>query len=257
MNSLSVNTYAHAGSSSELILSYSGESEPPSYAQIPQNPHIQPGKYVLRDITTHSAAMSTTVITPKDGSSLPIFHIVSKKLPMVPTNIIFIRKGPPELNGKVLATFELEGRDMIMIDSESQVLSSAFTFAQADFGVPRSFRMNFGNVHCSSLLRIKAILKKIPVQRPRWIRDSADMKKTKERPNLSCHPRSARQLITWARFSWADPMLAFWEPETHLEEHELEIFPEGVHVMDDCIVSLFVLLLARVDLLAKLGRGAK
>ncbi|KAH8804204.1 hypothetical protein DL96DRAFT_1631464 [Flagelloscypha sp. PMI_526] len=235
MNSLSANIYAHAGSSSELILSYSGESQPPSYSQLPENSAIRPGKYVFRDIPTLTATVATTAIVSKDGSAPAIYHIVTKKLPMAPTHLVTIRKGPPELEGKILATFELQGRDMVVIDSKPQVLSKVFIYVKANSNVPQSFYSNSGNRH-------------------RWTRDLTDMKKIKE-GHLLCHPSPNNPklpAIHWARFSFADAMLAAWQPTKYLAEHELEIFPEGLKFIDDCLISLVVLLVSRDDAVVKL-----
>ncbi|KAH8833288.1 hypothetical protein DL96DRAFT_1585631, partial [Flagelloscypha sp. PMI_526] len=62
------------------------------------------------------------------------------------------RKGPPELDGKLLATFELQGRDMIMIDSKSRNISSAFTYAKANFGVSQNFYQKYVQIFLASAL---------------------------------------------------------------------------------------------------------
>ncbi|KAH8804208.1 hypothetical protein DL96DRAFT_1631472 [Flagelloscypha sp. PMI_526] len=235
MNSLGANNYGHAGSSSELVLSYAGESQPPSYSQLPENSAVRSGTYVFRDLPTPTATMTATIIVPIDNSAPPIYNIVTKRLPMPPAHVVIIRKGPPELEGKVLATFEIQGRDMLVIDLKPHVLSKVLTYVKGVSSIPQSFYSSLRNPH-------------------RWTRDLTDMKEPKDR-HLLCHPGPQNPKFPtkrWARFSLADPMLSVWKPYKYLAEHELEVFPDGAKVMDDCIISLVVLLIAREDVMAKL-----
>ncbi|KAH8818684.1 hypothetical protein DL96DRAFT_1621715 [Flagelloscypha sp. PMI_526] len=234
MDPSSANSYGHISSSSELILSYSGDSQPPSYSQLPENSGIQPGKYVFRDIPTLTATETTTVIVSKDGRAPPIYHFVVKKVVSVSTYLVVIRRGPPEIEGKVLATFEIHGRDMIVVESKPHVLSRTITYVKANNMGPKNFYSSLGNPH-------------------HWIRDMSDTKIKDHR--LLCLPdpwMPLRPPVHWARFYFADPMFAVWKPNKYLAEHELEVLPAGVNLIDDCLVSLVVLLLAREDVVEKL-----
>ncbi|KAH8804209.1 hypothetical protein DL96DRAFT_1822610 [Flagelloscypha sp. PMI_526] len=234
MNSLGANVFALTESTSELTLSYSGESQPPGYTQLPQNTEIQPGKYVFRDVPTSMANGTTTVIVSKDGSAPPIYTIVTNKIPMVSAHFVVIRKGPPEIEGKLLGTFEIHGKDIIFADSKPQMLSRVFTYVKGSSSIPRSLYATLGKPH-------------------RWACDLTDMKRVDER-RLLCHPGPKNPVPPkyWARFTFADPVRAMWKPDKYVAEQEVEIFSDGVSFMDDCVVSLVVMLLTMEDVVEKL-----
>ncbi|KAH8804211.1 hypothetical protein DL96DRAFT_1631482 [Flagelloscypha sp. PMI_526] len=236
MTSPNANLYAQSGPSSEVVLSFAGESQPPSYSQVQETSVIRPGKYVFRDIQTLTEPVTTTVVVSEEGSAPPIYHIINKKLPMISTHLVTIRKGPPEFRGKILATFELQGRDMIIVDSKTEELSKVFSYTKALSG-PESFNASLGNRH-------------------RWARDLSDHARRNER-RLLCRPNPGpRDPPAWARFSYADPMHAVWQPEMYLAEHQFEVFPEGIRFVDECLLSLVVLLLVRPEVVEKMFKFA-
>ncbi|KAH8814526.1 hypothetical protein DL96DRAFT_1624037 [Flagelloscypha sp. PMI_526] len=85
---------------------------------------VTPGTYVFKSITP-----TVTCLLPKDSGSpsQAIYHILTERLAISQVMLITIRQGPPDKGGKAVATFELDGRDTIIISGKRYNRSKIFS----------------------------------------------------------------------------------------------------------------------------------
>ncbi|KAH8833900.1 hypothetical protein DL96DRAFT_472362 [Flagelloscypha sp. PMI_526] len=238
-SSLYSNDYSQSASNmnasrSETTLSHSGEAEPPSYGQvagttiIPVNgapTRVTAGTYIFKAVDS-----ILTILVPRSGGQA-IYHTVKETLPNSQVTLVTIRKGPPGEESKLLATFEINGRDLIIIAGVSYPRSKLTTYGHLSPGWALLFR--YGSQH-------------------KWTPDLPTIRRT-QKPCLLCHSvpppgeRGRTPTVNFARYWVSDKMYALWNPRGFLEEPQLDVLEEGLAHLDEYIIGLVVLLLEKQD----------
>ncbi|KAH8814530.1 hypothetical protein DL96DRAFT_1624059, partial [Flagelloscypha sp. PMI_526] len=214
-----------------LACTLDAPTQPPSYAQANRGPARRPkaGTYIFKNVSP-----TVTTIEPQSGG-VPIYSILTEKLPISKTTLITIKKGGPDMGGKVVAAFELGGRDFILIDGKQYTRSKIFTTLK---------------VPASKLA--KQLWCEYGTYRGRWTRDPENLRKDCILCHLKPPPTGPQTSKPFARFWFSDKLRSLFEPQKYKAEPELEIFEEGRSETDAYIIAIVLLTVDQPEVMEKL-----